>query len=98
MTAARPDVNRHRLESGSDFKQDVSSEDFAVDPKSPDKEAGEGDVWGVAREGVNGSGPGISDDRLSRGRYRGRQPCSCFFHCNCIFKILKAITFFNQTA
>ena len=52
---ARREANRHRLESGSDFEQDVSSEDSAADPESPDEGAGAGDSWGVAGGGADGA-------------------------------------------
>jgi len=64
---ARREANLHRLESGSDFDQDVSSE---VDPESPNEGAGAGDEWGVPGGGVEGAGPGDSDDSLERGRPR----------------------------
>jgi hypothetical protein len=51
---ARREANRHRLESGSDFEQDVSSEDHAADPESPHEGAGAGDSWGVAGVGPMG--------------------------------------------
>ena len=61
---ARREANRHRLESGSDFEQDVSSEDYVADPESPDKGAGAGDSWGMAGGEAVGDDQGGSDDSL----------------------------------
>ena len=48
----------------------MSSEDYAVDPESPDDGAGAGDSWGVVGGGANGADRGDSDDSLERGRHR----------------------------
>ena len=67
---ARREANRHRLESGSDFEQDVSSEDYVADPESLDDGAAAGDSWGVPGDEANGADRGDSDDSLERGRHR----------------------------